>query len=376
MVSGSYHLKWNYNKFLNSKLKMEDDYLYGDEEELDEGFYQPAEDEDDESEDSSEVEEEAARGTKKAESAKYEDLLTKDEVWLMSAYDDIVAAGRNNKENAIEDAATIVVQANPKHTAAATIGYIVKDLFHKQGHSRMQNSIYTPDTPLRGEDVDEEFNLSDDSSFNRFFAEEARNQIAKFIKYLANRDLSKDSVVSRRRKLRHIPAFIIFLFSSGLYDLIINCPTMPVVYAKQINNALQKIMGAKYDVVEKLAQEYEKRGRDKVADMVRKKQIAWFTKEPAEIRTTSEYADLDLTYDDVVVYREFRSRFTNISKSITQDVISDLIEVVIDEEAGIYEKLKDKTRAEAIADVKQVYKNWSKDNAAEELANKVIWTDI
>ena len=78
----------------------------------------------------------------------------------------------------------------------------------------------------------------------------------------------------------------------------------------------------------------------------------------------------------MVVYREFRSRFTNISKSITQDVISDLIEVVIDEEAGIYEKLKDKTRAEAIADVKQVYKNWSKDNAAEDLANKVIWKEI
>lgn len=357
---------------------MEDDYLFGDDEELDENFYQPAveDDEDEESDESSEELEEAAKSTGKAESAKYENLLTKDEVWLMSAYDDIVAAGRNNKENAIEDAATIVVQANPKHTSTATIGYIVKDLFHKQGHSRMQNSIYTPDTPLRGEDVDEELNLADDTGFNRFFTEEARAQIARFISYLANRDLSKDSVVSRRRKQRHIPAFIIFLFSSGLYDLIINCPTMPVVYAKQINNALQKIMEAKYDVVEKLAQEYEKRGRDKVADRVRKKQIAWFTKEPAEIRTTSEYADLDLTYDDVVVYREFRSRFTNISKSITQDVISDLIEVVIDEEAGIYEKLKDKTRAEAIADVKQVYKNWSKDNAAEDLANKVIWKDI
>lgn len=355
---------------------MEDDYLFGDDEELDEGFYQPAEDDDEESDDSSEEVEEAAKGTSKAESAKYEDRLTKDEIWLMSAYDDIVAAGRNNRENAIEDAATIVVQANPKHTAAATIGYIVKDLFHKQGHSRMQNSVYTPDTPLRGEDVDEEFNLTEDTRFNMYFTEEARAQIARFISYLANRDLSKDSVVSRRRKQRHIPAFIIFLFSSGLYDLIINCPTLPVVYAKQVSNALQKIAEAKYDVVEKLAQEYERRGRDKVADRVRKKQISWFLKEPAEIRTTSEYADLDLTYDDVVVYREYRSRFTNISKSITQDVISDLIEVVIDEEAGIYEKLKDKTRAEAINDVKQVYKNWSKENADTELANKIIWKEI
>lgn len=356
---------------------MEDDYLFGDDEELEEGFYQPAEDEDEESDDGSEEnEEDAAEGSKKAGSAGYEGQLTKDEIWLMSAYDDIVAAGRNNKENAIEDAATIIVQANPKHTAAATIGYIVKDLFQKQGHSRMQNSVYTPDTPLRGEDVDEEFNWSEDTRFNRFFTEEARAQIARFIYYLANRDLSKDSVVSRRRKQRQLPAFIIFLFSSGLYDLILNCPTMPVVYAKQINNALQKITEAKYDVVEKLAQEYEKRGRDKIADRVRKKQVAWFSKEPAEIRTASEYADLDLTYDDVVVYREYRNRFTNISKSITQDVIADLIEVVIDENAGIYEKLKDKTRAEAIADVKQVYKEWSKDNASTELADKVIWKEI
>lgn len=356
---------------------MEDDYLFGDDEELDENYFQPlVEEEDDEEESeygSEEVNESSARGNKAEESAKYEDLLTRSEIWLMNAYDDIVAAGRNNKENAIEDAATIVVNANPKHTSAATIGYIVKDLFHRQGHNRMQNSIYMPDTPLRGEDVDEEFKVDKDSSFNRFFAEEARAQIARFISYLANRDLSKDSVISRRRKQRHIPAFIIFLFSSGLYDLILNCPTMPEVYAKQINEALQKITEAKYDVVEKLAQEYEKRGREKVAEVVRKKQIAWFLKEPAEIRTTSEYADLELTHNDVLVYREFRSRFTNISKSITQDVISDLIEVVIDEDSGIYEKLKDKTRAEAIADVKQVYKNWSKDNADTELANKVIW---
>ena len=148
---------------------------------------------------------------------------------------------------------------------------------------------------------------------------------------------------------------------------------MPEVYAKQINQALAKIMEAKFDVVEKLAQEYEKRGRDKVAAKVRKMQLSWFYKEPAEIRTASEYADLDLTYDDVLVYREFRGRFTNVSKSITQDVISDLIEVVIDEDSGIYEKLKDKTRSEAIADVKQVYKDWAKDNASDsDLSRKVI----
>ena len=103
-------------------------------------------------------------------------------------------------------------------------------------------------------------------------------------------------------------------------------------------------------------------------------QLAWFNKEPAEIRTSSEFANLDLTYDDVVTYREYRSKFTNTSKAITQDVISGLIEVVVDKKAGIYERLKDKTRSEAIADVKQIYKDWSKDNKTDsDLASKIIW---
>lgn len=356
---------------------MDDDYLFGDDEELDEGFFQPVEDEDEE--DSEESSEDSGSSGKKQgvdteEVAKYENLLTKDERWMMSAYDDIIAAGRNNKENAIEDAATIVVQANPKHTSAATIGYIVKDLFQKQGHSRMPNSQYTPDSPMHGSDVDAEFG-NEDSDFNQIFADESRALITRFFGYLASRDLSKDSAVSRRRKQRHIPAFIIFLFSSGLYDLVINCPSLPEVYAKQVSDALQKITEAKYDVVEKLAREYEEMGRDKVAEAVRKKQVSWFLKEPAEIRTSSEYADLELTYEDVLVYRKYRTIFTNISKSITQDIVSDLIEVVIDEDAGIYEKLKDKTRAEAIADVKQVFRDWARDNANSELATQVIWNN-
>ena len=355
---------------------MEDDYLLDDDDELEEGYFQPIVEEDDEDEEEgSDIVEESQRATRKEENLKYEEVMSLSERKLLGFYDDIVAAGRNNKENAIEDAAYVVVSANPKHTSAATIGYIVKDLFHKQGHSRMQNSIYTPDSPLKGADVDEELGV-EDSSFNVVFAQEARDQIARFIDYLANRDLSKDSIVSRRRKQRHIPAFIIFLFSSGLYDLIINCPTMPPEYAKQIEEALQKIMDSKYDLVEKLAQEYEARGRDKVAERVRRMQLSWFLKEPAEIRTSSDYSDLDLTYDDMVIYREYRSRFTAISKSITQDVISDLIEVVIGD--GVYEKLKDKTRSEAIADVKRVYKEWSKDNASSDsdLAKKVIWNDV
>ena len=310
-------------------------------------------------------------------SKSYGERMTSFESWLSLAYDDILKYGKAGVDGAIEAAATIVVKANPKHTSEKTIGDIVKDLFHKQGHSRMVNTVYTPEGPLRGEDVDLDFLGEDDSGFNQRFAKEAREQIARFIGYLASRDLSKDSIISRRRKQRHIPAFIIFMFSSGMYDLIVECPTMPEEYASQIKHALETIMKSKYDIVEELAKKYEEMGRQKVADRVRKMQLAWFSKEPAEIRTASELSDLDLTYDDVLIYREYRSKFTNTSKTITQDIISDLIEVVVDKDAGIYEKLKDKTRADAIADVKQVYKDWSRENPVDsDLATKIIWRDV
>jgi hypothetical protein len=54
-----------------------------------------------------------------------------------------------------------------------------------------------------------------------------------------------------------------------------------------------------------------------------------------------------------------------------------MIEVVLDKDAGIYERLKDKTRSDAIADVKQVYKDWAKDNQSDsDLAEHIIWNDI
>lgn len=358
---------------------MNDDFLLDEEDDDLEGQYyydgsDSDEDEDSEDGDMSDEVEEVDRRTP----SDYGDKLTKNEIYLSSAYDDIVAASKQkNKDAAIKDAVTTVVMSNPKHTSSSTVGYIVKELFHQQGHSRMVNSLYTPTTPLTGEDVDIDFRDEDDSGFNKMYTEEARAQIARFIEYLASRDLSKDSIISRRRKQRHIPALIIFLFSSGMYDLIVGCPTMPEEYEVQITRAFKKIMQAKYDIVEKLAERYESLGRTKVAERVRKMQLAWFSKEPAEIRTSAEYNDLDLTYNDVVIYREFRSKFTNTSKAITQDVISDLIEVVIDKDSGIYEKLKDKTRSDAISDVKQVYKDWSKDNPIDsDLASKIIWKDI
>lgn len=359
---------------------MEDDYLLDEEEDLDnQGFIGPDEDDTDDGDSDSEEESEESieESDLNVDESQYKGKMTKNEIWLSSAYDDIVAAGKKDAENAIEDAVTTIVWANPKHTSATTIGNTIKEIFHKQGHHRMVNSVYTPDTPLRGEDLDIDYIGEDDSGFNKEYAEQARNQIARFIEYLASRDLSKDSIISRRRKQRQIPAFIIFLFSSGMYDLIIDCPTMPEEYATQIKEAFNKIMKSKYDIVEDLAQKYESLGRQAVADRVRKLGTAWFNREPAEIRTCAEYSDLDLTYDDVVVYREYRSKFTNTSKAITQDVISDMIEVVIDKDARVYERLKDKTRSDAISDVKQVYKEWSKNNPVDsELATKIIWKDV
>lgn len=358
---------------------MEDDYLLEDEDDIYEGAY-PQEPEDDEEDDLGGPD---TSESQKKDTSGYKGKISQNELWLITAYDDIVAAGSKNKEKfesiqgSIIDAATTIVSANPKHTAKATVGHIVQELFQKQGHHRMVNSIYTPDTPLLGEDIDLDLNDDDDSKFNKRFSQEAKDQIARFVEYLASRDLSKDSTNSRNRKMRQLPAFIIFLFSSGMYDLIINCPTMPKEYSEQINRAMEKIIQSKYDIVEDLAKEYEKAGRYKVADRVRKMQLAWFQKEPMEIRTASQYSDLDLTYDDVVIYRQYRNKFTNTSKAITQDVISDLIEVYVYDK-GVYVKLKDKTRSDAIADVKQVWLKWAKENPIEDsnLAEKIVWNDL
>jgi hypothetical protein len=356
---------------------MDDEYLIDDAEELNEdGYFNNSEEQEDENPE--EFEEELKENPEDVtldESQKGK--LTERELDFILKYDDIKKEGKAAGDNMLLDMLTIIVASNPQHSSQKTINDLVRSILGKTGKNRVTNSIYTPDEMLSGQDVDEDFLGDDASKFNRELIEEARSLIADFIDFLANRDLSKDSAFSKRRKLRQIPAFIIFLFSSGLYDLILNCPTMPKEYDDQINHAFQVIMKTKYDIVEQLAREYEARGRQIVADRVRKLGLAWFDREPAEIRILSDYQDLGLTYDDVVLYREFRSKFTNTSKTITQDTISDLIEVYQDPEAGIYEKLKDKTRSEAISDVKQVWKNWISDNARDsDLAKKIIWKSI
>ena len=351
---------------------MEDEYL-DDLGELDESQYynDPNIDEDENDGDDSDefnngvLDESLDRARAKEEEAEAKKHMTERERWLENAYDEIVAANKNSKDTALQDTVMTILMANPMHTSASTRSSIQKDLFQKQGHNRMVNSIYTSDTPIRGADIEIELDndyVIDNTGFNAKFTEGAREYIARFVGYLADRDLSKETINSRKRKEKQLPAFIIFMFSGGMYDLIINCPTMPEEYAKQIDHAMKEITKSKYDVVEALAVAYEEAGRQKVADRVRQMQLSWFENEPAQLRTLKTFKDLDLTYDDVVIYKQYRSRWVNVSKAITQDTISDYIEVIEDKDAGIYYKLKDKTRSEAISDVKQVLKEWSKTN--------------
>lgn len=347
----------------------EDDFLLDED---DEGYYIPSEETspgDLEEDDESSGEEEDKSTT--LDTSLYGGKLSENELWLITAYSDI------QKSKEIEDAVNIVVLANPQHTSPNTVAQIIKDIFHKQGHSRAQNTKYTQG-PLRGEDVkgivDEETDELD-TEINNELKEEIRTLVTGFVQYLASRDLSKDSVTSRRRKQRQLPAFIIFMFSSGTYDFILNCPTMPKVYQDQINFALKKIQEEKYKVLEDLIKAYEKAGRKKLAKRVKEMGLSWFYREPAEIRTIAEYRDLGITSEDIDIYREYRPRYTNLTTAITQDIISDYIEVSIDPVKGIFEKLKDKTRSEAINDVKREFKRWTSENKPDstELTERLIF---
>ena len=226
------------------------DYSLDDDDELNEGYYRMDDEEDSDEEDDEELDEEDEEDEESQPTgteADYEGHMTKREMQFSQYYDDIIAIAKDqtNKDNAIIDAATLVVTANPKHTSTVTVSNIIKELFKKQGHNRMINTVYDPDQALRSQDWDEDLNQEDSGTFNTQFATEAKDQIARFIGYLASRDLSKDSVMSRKRKLRNIPAFIIFLFSAGMYDFLIDCPTMPEEYKVQIDAALKKIVKGK-----------------------------------------------------------------------------------------------------------------------------------
>jgi hypothetical protein len=224
----------------------------------------------------------------------------------------------------------------------------------------MQNSYSTG--LLRGYEVDSVLEEDDNGEFNEKVTEAYRDLVSRFIESLATADLSNDNAANKRRKQRRLPAFLIFLFSNNMYNFVLNCPTLPDDYKMQVNDALRRINDTKYELVEELAQKYEAAGRDEVAKRVRQLQLAWFEKEPAEILNAAEYRDLNLTVDDVNIYKSIRSKYTNTSTSITQEVASELIEVVIDPEAGISEKLKDKVRAEAINDVKEQFREFAENS--------------
>lgn len=347
---------------------MNEDYLDEDELEQEEGYLLAPVSSGDSDEDGgpSRDNEDTISFAGPIDSRSYEGKLTDSEISLINDYNKIASC------TDLEEATLLVVQNIPKHTSKSTQISIVKQLFHKQGHSRLQNTKYTPLSSVTGREVDQAFGEDDaDEDFNEEVYQKNREFIAKFIDYLAKRDLSRDSKTSKAKKLRAIPAFIIYLFSSGTFGYIINCPTMPKEYQELITRALKDIDKTRYHLVDELADEYEKNGRPKVADRVRKSGVGWFQKEPKEIYNAAIYRDLDLTEDDINIYRKYRSRFVNTTNSITQEVISEYIYVIVDSRKGTFLKLKDKTRAEAISDVKQEFEKFAKTHGTLEEQDNV-----
>ncbi len=298
-------------------------------------------------------------------------------VGLMIIYDNIrsLASKSVDWDQTIFDIVTQVLTADPSNTEKAYIQKEVRTLLNRQGKSRILSTNYDPSGLMTSEDVDEDYTKTGEGATASDLSEDARNQVARFIDYLAKRDLSRDNLSNKKRKRRHIPAFIIFLFSAGMYDLIINCPTLPELYKKEVDNAFKSLTKSKLDMVELLARRYEEKGRPAVAERVRKMGISWFEREPSEIRTLASYRDLDLTSEDVMIYKEYKNKFSNISRNITQEVMSKLIAVY--QEDGTFETLKDKTRQEAVDEVKRLFTEWSKSNPIDsEMARNIIWKKI
>lgn len=348
---------------------IDDDFLLDENDEYDDGLSSV-------SFESPEEEPEEPQSTTRYNAEAYKGKMSTLELELIKMYDEVSKAGD------IKEACTTVISAIPIHTAASTVNSVIKEMFHLQGHHRMVNTLNLDDGAYRGllssEELANVLGEEDDDSFNEQYAREAQDLITRFIDYLANRDLTGESINSLRRKKRQIPAFIIFLFASGMYDLILDCPTLPEYYQKQVKQAFQKISDEKRAVVEELAKKYEEVGREKVAERVRELGTAWFDHEPAEIKINARYKDLNITTDDIEIYRLYRSKFTNISKSLTLEMVSELIEVAIDPEKGVYERLKDKTRTDAVNDVKDEYKKFveREDPSKSEIARKVIFNTL
>lgn len=282
--------------------------------------------------------------------------ITGTELELSRLYD-------NMKTQDINTLVAVVLSANPIHTSGSTIGSLMMEIFHKQGKNRMPNSFstglldgYEIDAALEGEEEAYQLNEQLMRSYNEV--------VGSFLTYLSNMDYSKDNAVNKKRKQRLLPAFLIYLLSSKIYTpLIANIEVLPFDYQQQVREALHKVNDMKHDIVEEIAVEFEKRGRKPLADKIRHMGLSFFDREPNEIRHAAEFNDVGgLSPDDIELYRIYRTKFISVSKSMTQDYASDLIEVVTDEDSGISERLKDKVRAEAIRDVREEFVRFAQEN--------------
>jgi hypothetical protein len=358
-------------------MNEDDFFLDENDDDLDSSYIVSTVDDDDSSDEGEEgLEEESSRkrgGSKSTDVSLYENKLSEREIDMQRKYDDIM---KLQKDTDIRTTAEIILNANPNNQSTIYIQQILKGIFNAQGHNRMTSGYVQIGQRLNadevagilGEDVVEEMDT---------LKSIAARQVADFVEYLATMDLSEDSGMSKKRKQRHLPAFIIFLFSSNLYSLITQCPTMPPVYQKQIDRAFDSLNREKIKLVEDLAKAYDEAGRPEVGETVRNEGIHWFRKEPKEILGIKKYKDLNLGQRDVEIYKKFRTKYNNISTSITQDVISDYIEVVLDEKKGITDKLKDKTRTQAVDDVKRLYIDWAKENTDNaNLASQLVYGNI
>lgn len=266
-----------------------------------------------------------------------------------------------------------VLTCDPRNTSQVTIQKLLNDFCNTQGRSRKTMTFLAEGAKNEINLDDEE---ADDEAVNKKLFDQQAEIVSRFVEYLANRDLSKDSPVNAKRKQRQLPAFIIFLFSTGNANLIKDCETLPDVYKKQVTKAIKDLTKMRYDLVEELAQRYDKLGHKKIAQIVREEGFSFFDREPAQLKTIVKYAPI-ITEEDIKIYKtDVRPRYMNITNTITQDVASDLIQVCEDEKKQIYKPMKNKTRFEAIQDVKTLFDNWKKENYDDsELAERILWTN-
>lgn len=287
-------------------------------------------------------------------------IITKYEKQLMLSYEDVTGAA------SMYDALNTIVSANPIHTNSEVISKITKDLLGRQG----KNTVVMTD--VRSGLLDSYDDDDDDyDEINLRREEETKDLIWRFVKYLAERDLSKDSVTNRKRKQRHIPALIIYLFVNKMYGLIIGCPYLPEEYQDQIRNALEKLNERKYELVDELADALEEVGNKKLADKVRYMRLSFLEKEPAKLKLSSDLRDINIRDIDIRICKLYRSKYVSVSKSITREVASDLFEVVTDKEAGTFEKLKDKVRSEAIEEVKALLRKFAEESVTSDKDNEI-----